>query len=52
MTVQWYHNGQPLVNAHRFRTMPGFGYVALGILYAFPRIVASGPMLCEMNSVS
>ncbi|CAD6198030.1 unnamed protein product [Caenorhabditis auriculariae] len=35
LTVQWYHNGQPLANGHRFRTTHDFGYVALDILYAF-----------------
>ncbi|ULT87824.1 hypothetical protein L3Y34_007185 [Caenorhabditis briggsae] len=35
LTVQWYHNGQPLANGHRFRTRHDFGYVALDILYAF-----------------
>ncbi|CAI4222564.1 unnamed protein product [Auanema sp. JU1783] len=35
LTVQWYHNGAPLANGHRFRTTHDFGYVSLDILYAF-----------------
>ncbi|CAB3397921.1 unnamed protein product [Caenorhabditis bovis] len=35
LTVQWYHNGQPLANGHRFKTTYDFGYVSLDILYAF-----------------
>lgn len=36
LTVEWYHNGQPLANGHRFRKTHDFGYVALDILYVFP----------------
>ncbi|VDN06754.1 unnamed protein product [Thelazia callipaeda] len=36
LTVEWYHDGQPLVNGHRFRKSYSFGYVSLDILYAFP----------------
>ncbi|PIO69613.1 immunoglobulin I-set domain protein, partial [Teladorsagia circumcincta] len=35
LTVQWFHNGAPLVNGHRFRTAHDFGHVAMDILYAF-----------------
>ncbi|CAJ0920993.1 unnamed protein product, partial [Mesorhabditis belari] len=33
--VQWFHDGAPLANGHRFRATHDFGYVALDILYAF-----------------
>ncbi|VDK45179.1 unnamed protein product [Anisakis simplex] len=48
LTVQWYHNGHPLVNAHRFRTTHDFGYVALDILYAFPE--DSGEWTCLVKN--
>ncbi|WKY10685.1 hypothetical protein Q1695_002781 [Nippostrongylus brasiliensis] len=35
LTVQWFHNGVPLANGHRFRTAHDFGHVAMDILYAF-----------------
>ncbi|CAJ0586229.1 unnamed protein product, partial [Mesorhabditis spiculigera] len=35
LIVEWYHDGAPLANGHRFRTRHDFGYVALDILYAF-----------------
>ncbi|KIH44190.1 hypothetical protein ANCDUO_25792, partial [Ancylostoma duodenale] len=31
LTVQWYHNGVPLANGHRFRTAHDFGHVSLDI---------------------
>lgn len=37
MTVEWYHNGNPLPAAHRFHPMFDFGYVALDLLYAYPQ---------------
>ncbi|RWS09309.1 titin-like isoform X1, partial [Dinothrombium tinctorium] len=36
MTVEWYHNGRPLMPGHRFKTYFDFGYVALDILYVYP----------------
>uniref|UniRef100_A0A0N5C356 Ig-like domain-containing protein n=1 Tax=Strongyloides papillosus TaxID=174720 RepID=A0A0N5C356_STREA len=36
LKVEWYFNGAPLSNGHRFRPTHDFGYVALDILYAFP----------------
>ncbi|VDN44422.1 unnamed protein product [Gongylonema pulchrum] len=44
MTVEWYHNGYPLANGHRFRKTHDFGYVSLDILYAFPE--DSGEWTC------
>jgi titin len=35
LTVEWYRDGQPLGNAHRFKITHAFGYVSLDILYAF-----------------
>ncbi|TKR69858.1 hypothetical protein L596_021954 [Steinernema carpocapsae] len=37
LTVEWFHDGAPLSNGHRFRTTHDFGYVALDILYLFPQ---------------
>ncbi|XP_022670614.1 titin-like isoform X6 [Varroa destructor] len=36
MTVEWYHNGKPLITGHRFKTYSDFGYVALDVLYMYP----------------
>ena len=36
LRVDWYHNGKPLPNGHRFRTMFELGFVSLDILYAYP----------------
>jgi titin len=35
LVVEWYFNGQPMANAHRFRKVHDFGYVSLDILYSF-----------------
>lgn len=44
LIVEWYQNGQPLTNGHRFRKTHDFGYVSLDILYAFPE--DSGEWTC------
>ncbi|KHJ85838.1 immunoglobulin I-set domain protein [Oesophagostomum dentatum] len=44
LAVQWYHDGVPLANGHRFRTSHDFGHVTLDILYAFPQ--DSGEWTC------
>lgn len=50
MTIEFrYHNGNPLVNGHRFRTTYDFGYVALDILYAFGQ--DSGEWSCVARNV-
>ncbi|CAB4067573.1 TTN [Lepeophtheirus salmonis] len=36
MRVEWYCNGKPIPQGHRFRTTYDFGFVALDILYAYP----------------
>ena len=34
--VEWFCNGKPVQQGHRFRTTYDFGFVALDILYAYP----------------
>lgn len=46
--MEWFHDGRPLVNAHRFRMTHDFGYVALDILYAFPE--DSGQWECVVRN--
>uniref|UniRef100_A0A7E4ZS77 Immunoglobulin I-set domain protein n=1 Tax=Panagrellus redivivus TaxID=6233 RepID=A0A7E4ZS77_PANRE len=48
LTVEWYHDGQPLINAHRFKVTHDFGYVALDILYAFAQ--DSGTYTCVVRN--
>nr|CDQ05422.1 BMA-KETN-1, isoform j [Brugia malayi] len=48
LTVEWYQNGQPLANGHRFRKTHDFGYVSLDILYAFPE--DSGEWTCVVSN--
>ncbi|VDK66159.1 unnamed protein product, partial [Onchocerca ochengi] len=48
LTVEWYQNGQPLINGHRFRKTHDFGYVSLDILYAFPE--DSGEWTCVASN--
>ncbi|EJW75742.1 hypothetical protein WUBG_13348, partial [Wuchereria bancrofti] len=48
LTVEWYRNGQPLANGHRFRKTHDFGYVSLDILYAFPE--DSGEWTCVVSN--
>lgn len=50
LVVEWYFNGQPLANGHRFRHIHDFGYVSLDILYSFAQ--DSGEYVCvARNSV-
>ena len=37
MTVEWFVNGIHLKTGHRFKLTNDFGYIALDILYAYPR---------------
>lgn len=48
LSVEWYQNGQPFANGHRFRKTHDFGYVALDILYAFPE--DSGEWTCVASN--
>lgn len=45
MRVEWYHNGRPISQGHRFRTTYDFGFVALDILYCYPE--DSGTYMCK-----
>ena len=36
MKVEWFRNGQPIPQGHRFKTTNDFGFVALDVLYAYP----------------
>ena len=36
MRVEWFYDGKPIPQGHRFRTTYDFGFVALDILYAYP----------------
>ena len=45
MRVEWYHNGRPISQGHRFRTTYDFGFVALDILYAYAE--DSGTYMCK-----
>uniref|UniRef100_A0A915PRJ2 Ig-like domain-containing protein n=1 Tax=Setaria digitata TaxID=48799 RepID=A0A915PRJ2_9BILA len=48
LIIEWYQNGQPLTNGHRFRKTHDFGYVSLDILYAFPE--DSGEWTCVASN--
>uniref|UniRef100_A0A914H0K8 Ig-like domain-containing protein n=1 Tax=Globodera rostochiensis TaxID=31243 RepID=A0A914H0K8_GLORO len=48
LVVEWFLNGQPLPNGHRFRKVHDFGYVSLDILYAFD--ADSGEYTCVARS--
>jgi len=45
MRVEWYHNGRPITQGHRFRTTNDFGFVALDILYGYSE--DSGTYMCK-----
>lgn len=50
LRVEWFHNGKPLPNGHRFRTIYELGFVSLDILYAYPE--DAGEYFCRAyNSV-
>ncbi|KRX97619.1 Titin [Trichinella pseudospiralis] len=36
LSVNWFRNGLPLPNGHRFRLINDFGYICLDVLYAYP----------------
>ncbi|GFY64285.1 titin [Trichonephila inaurata madagascariensis] len=48
MKVEWFHNGVPIKQAHRFKTTCDFGYVALDILYVFPE--DNGTYMCKATN--
>lgn len=48
MKVEWYCNGRPIPNGHRFKTTYDFGFVALDILYAYAE--DSGTYMCKARN--
>lgn len=48
MKIEWFHDGQPLITGHRFKTVHDFGYIALDILYAYPE--DSGTYTCKATN--
>jgi hypothetical protein len=41
LTVDWYHNGEPLRSGHRHKTIHDFGFVSLDILSVYPEVCHS-----------
>ncbi|XP_042888253.1 titin-like isoform X7 [Penaeus japonicus] len=50
MKVEWFFNGQPIPQGHRFRTTYDFGFVALDILYAYPE--DCGTYMCKATNAA
>ncbi|XP_018397088.1 PREDICTED: titin [Cyphomyrmex costatus] len=48
MVVEWFRNGRPIPQGHKFKTIYDFGYVALDILYAYPE--DSGTYMCKARN--
>jgi len=48
MRVEWYCNGRPIPQGHRFKTTYDFGFVALDILYVYPE--DSGNYMCKARN--
>lgn len=48
MRVEWYCNGRPIQQGHRFKTTYDFGYVALDILYAYAE--DTGTYMCKATN--
>ncbi|XP_011704408.1 PREDICTED: titin [Wasmannia auropunctata] len=48
MKVEWFRNGRPIPQGHKFKTTYDFGYVALDILYAYPE--DSGTYMCKARN--
>jgi titin len=48
MRVEWYCNGRPIPQGHRFKTTYDFGFVALDVLYAYPE--DSGNYMCKARN--
>jgi len=38
LTVDWYHNGEPLRSGHRHKTIHDFGFVSLDIVSVYPEV--------------
>nr|CAD7404271.1 unnamed protein product [Timema cristinae] len=48
MRVEWFCNGRPIPQGHRFKTIYDFGFVALDILYAYAE--DSGTYMCKARN--
>lgn len=48
MVVEWFRNGKPIPQGHKFKTTYDFGYIALDILYAYPE--DSGTYMCKAKN--
>lgn len=48
MKVEWYCNGRPIAQGHRFKTTYDFGFVALDILYAYAE--DTGTYMCKAKN--
>lgn len=48
MVVEWYCNGRPIQQGHRFKTTYDFGFVALDILYAYAE--DTGTYMCKAKN--
>uniref|UniRef100_A0A1B0FY72 Ig-like domain-containing protein n=1 Tax=Phlebotomus papatasi TaxID=29031 RepID=A0A1B0FY72_PHLPP len=48
MKVEWYCNGRPIPQGHRFKTVYDFGFVALDILYAYAE--DTGTYMCKAKN--
>ncbi|OXU24124.1 hypothetical protein TSAR_014966 [Trichomalopsis sarcophagae] len=48
MVVEWYRDGKPIPQGHKFKTTYDFGYVALDIMYAYPE--DSGTYMCKARN--
>lgn len=48
MVVEWFRDGRPIPQGHKFKTTYDFGYVALDILYAYPE--DSGTYMCKARN--
>ncbi|XP_014204704.1 titin [Copidosoma floridanum] len=49
MVVEWFRNGKPIPQGHKFKTTYDFGFVALDILYAYPE--DSGTYMLKASNV-
>ncbi|XP_033210459.1 titin [Belonocnema kinseyi] len=50
MVVEWYRDGRPIPQGHKFKTTYDFGFVALDILYAYPE--DSGTYMCKARNAA
>ncbi|CAG0890532.1 unnamed protein product [Cyprideis torosa] len=50
MKVEWFRNGIPIQQGHRFKTQCDFGFVALDVLYAYPE--DSGTYMCRARNLN